>query len=221
MSLRTLARLAMVAAPLSTLLAPTAGAGEATPDPTLSAARDLFLAAERDEDAGRWSEALDKLNRVAQVKLTPGVRYHTALCEEHLGRLVAALNDYKVAAEQARVEKAGDVLRLVDRRVADSAERVPRITIILVPSLPEATVRLDGRPIATGEAVLADPGTHSIDADAPGRRTSVTTVTVEERDATRIQLTLEPDAAPPISTPAIAASSSENHEPAPVHPRAD
>jgi hypothetical protein len=193
-------------------------AGDATSEATLRAARDLFMAAERDEDGGRWGEALEKLGRVAQVKLTPGVRYHTALCEEHLGRLVAALNDYKAAAAEARVERAGDVLRLVDRRVADSTERVPRITIVLVPSVHDATVRLDGQPIATDEAVLADPGTHSIVADAPGRRTSATTITVQEHDVTRVEFTLEPDTPPPVPTPATAVGSVEGREPAPMRP---
>lgn len=221
MSPRALGCVAMTAALLSPLFARSARCGEPTPDAVLSAARDLFLAAEKDEDAGRWSDALDKLQRVAQVKLTPGVRYHTALCEEHLGRLVAALNDYKAAADQARVEKASDVLRLVDRRVVDSAERVPRITIVVVPTLQDATVRLDGRPVAMGAAVLADPGTHSIDADAPGRRTSVTTVTVQEHDATRVEITLDPDAPPPRPTPALGGV--EMHEAAalPRDPPAD
>jgi hypothetical protein len=202
----------MTATLLSPLFTRPVRAGEPTPDATLRAARDLFLAAEKDEDAGRWSDALDKLQRVAEVKLTPGVRYHAALCEEHLGRLVAALNDYKAAADQARVEKASDVLRLVDRRVTDSAERVPRITIVVVPSIPDATVRLDGRLVAAGEAVLADPGTHSIDADAPGRRMSVTTVTVQEHDATRVEITLNPDASLPVPTPASTLASPETHE---------
>jgi hypothetical protein len=206
----------MPAALVWTGFARAAAAGEPASDPTLDAARDLFVAAERDEDAGRWSEALDKLQRVALVRLTPGVRYHTALCEEHLGRLVAALNDYKAAADQARVEKAGDVLRLVDRRVTDSAERVPRITIVLVPSLSGATVLLDGRPVATGEIVLADPGTHSINADAPGRRPSATAITVQEHDATRVEIKLEPDVLPAKPTPATYAGPPETPEPPPT-----
>jgi hypothetical protein len=205
----------MTAALLSPLFPQPARCGEPSPDAALSAARDLFFAAEQDEDAGHWSDALDKLQRVAQVKLTPGIRYHTALCEEHLGRLVAALNDYKAAAEQARVEQANDVLRLVDRRVIDSTERVARITIVVVPPLPDATVRLDGRPVAKGEPVLADPGTHSIDADAPGCRTSVTTVTVQERDATRVEITLDPDVPPAWPTFASASGGVQTHEAAP------
>ncbi len=197
MHFRPLGQLALAAVLLLTLPARVAVAADGPSDAQLTAARDLFLAAEKDEDAQRWSDALEKLRRVAQVKLTPGVRYHTALCEEHLGRLVAALSDYKAAASEARAENASDVLRLVDRRIVDSTERVPRLVIVLVPSLPEATVRLDGEPIAPGVAVPADPGTHTIDATAPGRAASATIVTLQERDATSIEVTLEPAAAPP------------------------
>ncbi len=214
MFLRTPGRLALAALPVFTLIAQTAAAADAPSDAQLSAARDLFVSAEKDEDAQRWSDALEKLQRVAQVKLTPGVQYHTALCEEHLGRLVAALNDYKAAADQARAENANDVLRLVDRRIADSTERVPRIVIVLVPSLPDATVRLDGQPITPGEAVLADPGTHAIDVSAPGRTPPPTLVTVQEHDTTRLEVKLGPTPPPP---PAPAAKvEAPRPEPSPV-----
>src|ERR1700750_421558 len=101
---------ALAAAPARADSAPTAPSAA-----DLKAARDLFIAAEKDEDAQRWADALDKLERVAAVKRTSGVRYHTALCEEHLGRLRAALEDYKGAAAQARDENATDVLRLGDK----------------------------------------------------------------------------------------------------------
>src|SRR5580700_8963565 len=128
---RPLGCLALATFSLSLLPSRAATAADGPTEAQLSAARALFIAAEKDEDAERWSDALEKLQRVAQVKLTPGVRYHIALCEEHLGRLVAALNDYKVAASEAHAENASDVLRLVDKRVADSTERIPHVIIVL------------------------------------------------------------------------------------------
>jgi hypothetical protein len=202
MHFRPMGQLLLATVLLLMLPARVAVAGDGPSDAQLSAARDLFIAAEKDEDAQRWSDALEKLKRVAQVKLTPGVRYHTALCEEHLGRLVAALSDYKAAANEARAENASDVLRLVDRRILDSTERVPRLVIVLVPSLPEATVRLDGEPISPGVAISTDPGTHTVDATAPGHAPSATRVTLQERDATSIEVKLEPAAPPPPPPPA-------------------
>ena len=110
----------------------------------LKAARDLFADAVKDEDAGRWSDALDKLHRVAAFKLTPGIRYHLALCDEHLGHLAAALDAFTAVQAQARTDGARDVLRLVGKHLADLGPRVPRLTIRVLPADTSATVKLDG-----------------------------------------------------------------------------
>jgi hypothetical protein len=214
MFLRLVDRFALAAISLSTLVARPAMAGGAPTAAQLTAARALFMAAEKDEDADRWSDALEKLQRVAQVKLTSGVRYHIALCEEHLGRLVAALADYKAAAAQAHADNAGDVLRLVDRRVTDSAERIPRLIVVLVPSVPDATVRLDGELVDAGTSVAADPGSHALEVQAPGFTPSSTTVTLQERDAARVELKLE-QAPPPPAAPAVVAAVEAHPTPAP------
>ncbi len=214
---QTLGRVARVVVPLSTLLVARIAAAAAPSQAELNAARELFIAAEKDEDAQRWNDALVKLERVAQVKLTSGVRYHTALCEEHLGHLVAALSDYEAAAEQAHAENATDVLRLVDRRIADSTERTPQVVVVVVPSVPDAILLLDGQPIAAGAAIRVDPGTHTIDASASDRQASATTVTVQERDSTRVEVKLEPVTSPSPPPPAAAVDKPQPHPPAQEH----
>jgi hypothetical protein len=207
---------AVALVPSSALAAPT--------DAELSAARQLFLDAEKDEDAARWADALEKLRRVSQVKRTAGVRYHVGLCTEHLGQLATALDEYTAAEGQARVENAKDVLRLVGPRIADVAPRVPRLTIRLAPDVADAVVTLDGAPLpraSLGTAVLVDPGEHRVDATAPGRAPVSEHATLRERDATAIELRLvevppapvatlappaAPEPAPPPAAPAEARS---------------
>ncbi|HEY6461846.1 MAG TPA: hypothetical protein VIY73_16890, partial [Polyangiaceae bacterium] len=92
------------------LLVPMRAAGAEPADSAVRAARQLFVDAERDEDGGRWANALQKMRRVLEVKRTGGVEYHIALCEEHLGQLAAALDDYTAAQGLAREENAQDVL---------------------------------------------------------------------------------------------------------------
>jgi hypothetical protein len=189
-------RLAVAAAiPISLVLAGAASADEATAN-GLSAARELFHEAENDEDAQRWGDALEKLTRVAKVKLTPGVLYHTALCEEHLGHLVAAMRDYKAAASQAHAEGASDVLRLVDKRIVDSTARISHL-VVVVPGAAGAVVRVDGDTITPGVAIEADPGPHTLETDAPGCSRSVTSVTLREGEATSLEVKLEPAIPPP------------------------
>jgi len=182
------------------------------------AARQLFVDAEKDEDGGRWADALVKLRRVSQVKLTAGIHYHVALCEEHLGHLAAALDEYTSAEGQARAEGAVDVLHLVGKRIADLAPRVPRLTIRLAPAAPDATVTLDGAklsPALFGTALPVDPGEHRIDVAAPDRVPTSQSVTMRERDTTTIDLQLAEPPPSPAPTPSAPAPIAE---PAPTPP---
>src|SRR6202012_3888454 len=141
---------------------------------------------------------------------------HTALCEEHLGRLKAALEDYKAAAAQAHDENAADVLRLVDRRLSGASDRVPRLVVVLVPSVPDATILVDGNPVAPGEAVSVDPGEHIVEARAAGRTPAHPTVPVVERPSTSVEFPLEPVPAPPPEVPAPPPPASPIPSPSPA-----
>ncbi|RYE82186.1 MAG: hypothetical protein EOO75_21070, partial [Myxococcales bacterium] len=48
------------------------------------------------EAGGNFTGALAKFNEVAQLRRTPQVVYHIALCQEKLGQLVAALGGYRI-----------------------------------------------------------------------------------------------------------------------------
>jgi hypothetical protein len=85
------------------LLAPTTSRAAEPTKTELAAARDLFARAERDEDGGRWGDALDKLRRASSVKMTPGIRFHIALCEENLGQLVAAPRETRKSSRSSPI----------------------------------------------------------------------------------------------------------------------
>jgi hypothetical protein len=195
------------------------GAPIAAADPVpldLKAARDLFTEAERDEDAGRWPEAEQKLRRVAQVKFSAGVRYHLALCDEREGRLVAALAGFEAARDQARREDARDVSRLVEIQLAELTPRVPRIVIHPSATGADAVVSLDGVALEAGrlgEPLPVDPGEHRIEATSPGRRPATATPTLHERDALVIDLP-PGELLPPTSREEPAAVSKIAHQPA-------
>jgi hypothetical protein len=151
----------------------------------VQAARELFKKAEADEDAGNWSEALDKVKRAMSVKPTPGLRFHVALCEEKLGQLVAALADYTAADQMAREQNNKDVIDAVAEPLKTLRIRVPTLTIE-VPAAEGAQVELDGKPIAQGlygVAMPVEPGTHKVTARATGKRLFSTQVTLHEREA--------------------------------------
>src|SRR6185295_13768157 len=66
----------------------------------LATARSLFNEARAAEERGDWLEALGKLDAVAKVKMTPQVRFHLGLCQEHTMHLVDALNSLERAASE-------------------------------------------------------------------------------------------------------------------------
>jgi len=158
----------------------------ADPTPTeIQAARELFAKAEKDEDAGQWSEALDKLRRAASVKVTPGIRFHIALCEEKLNQLVAALADYVAADQDAHEQNNKDVIEAVADPLRTLRIRVPTLTIT-VPQANGAHVELDGKEIAQGlygAAMPVEPGMHRVQARASGKRPFTTQVQLSEREA--------------------------------------
>jgi len=196
------------------LVAPLARA--APTEVELRAARQLFKDAEKDEDAGRWSDALEKLRRVGRVKLTAGIRYHEALCEEHLGQLSRALDDYTASETQAGVEGAHDVLALVSRRLADLGPRVPRLTIRIVPPTPDGVVTLDGSGLSSSllnVPIPVDPGPHSVEATAKNRTPAHQSVTLRERQTATVELELPEAPASPAT--AAGASTSTAAPPAP------
>jgi hypothetical protein len=187
----TLAAIHLIARPA--LAAPT--------DEAIQAARELFSQAERDEDAEHWQDALDKLKRVSTVKLTAGVSYHLALCEEHLGQLATALTTYLAAQEEAARAGAQDVSRLVGPQLASLAPRVPHLTLQVEPSLQHPVVTLDGEVLASDQpeiTVAINPGQHHVEASAPGHLSSSITVEIREGKVTVLQVTLAPAPAPPI-----------------------
>src|ERR1700690_3395677 len=157
-------------------------------DPTpneIQAARELFSKAEKDEDAGQWSDALEKLRRALSVKATPGLHFHIALCEEKLGQLVAALADYTAADQSAREQNNKDAADAVAEPLRTLRIRVPTLTIDVPPAM-NALVELDGKAIAAGLygiAMPVEPGLHQVRARANGKHAFTTQVQLKEREA--------------------------------------
>ena len=60
--------------------------------------------------------------------MTPRVRYHIAMCEEKLGKLVAALGGYELAKSEA--ETVGpDFQAEVDGAIEALRQKIPMLTI--------------------------------------------------------------------------------------------
>jgi len=161
-------------------------------------AREQFSQALSLQTGGDWAGALALLKEVAAVKPTPQVRFNIAICEERLGRLVAALGDYELAASDAQAEKSDQVGQEVESRLEALKARVPRVVVQRGDGADSATISLDG--VSLGDSVLnvplpADPGPHVIEAKALGFRPFKQSFRVAEQQTATILVKLEPEPA--------------------------
>src|SRR5450755_2895282 len=157
-------------------------------------AREQFSQALSLQTGGDWAGALALLKEVAAVKPTPQVRFNIAICEERLGRLVAALGDYELAASDAQAEKSDQVRQEVDSRLESLKARVPRIVVERGENADSATISLDG--VSLGDSVLnvplpADPGPHVVEATTIGFLPFKQSFRVAEQQTATIQVKLD------------------------------
>jgi hypothetical protein len=215
MKIRRLHRLSAIVVAAALALSTRARADDVH-DQNLIAARELFTQATQDEADKHWAAALEKLQKVFAIKPTAGVRFHIANCEEGLGQLAKALDDYTRAATQAQSENAVDVLKIAPDKIADLRARVPWLTLVVPDDVKDtAQVKLDGAPIAPalwGTQMPVDPGDHRVEASARGRAGFSTVITLAVRNVKVLSINLAP-ATPPKATevttsPAIAPGAS-------------
>lgn len=173
----------------------------------LEVARDRFKEGVALEDAGDYRAARAKFEQVAEVKTSPQVLYHLALCDENLGHLVAAEARYEKAIADA--EAAGSVAA----SVADTARtrlealrpRIPRLRIAIAGELREGdVVAVDGEERGDWqEQAKIDPGRHVVTVERDGATVAEAVVQVTEGTKASARLTLDADVprAPPTPPP--------------------
>jgi hypothetical protein len=166
----------------------------------LKRAREQFGQALALQTAGDWAGALALLKEVAAVKSTPQVRFNMALCEEKLGKLVAALGDYELAAADARAEKADQVAEEVEGRLESLRQRIPKLTVKRGAGAEAASISVDG--VSVGDQVVGtpmptDPGPHTVEATAPGFKLFRQSVRLAEQQSETMEVVLEAEPVPP------------------------
>ena len=174
----------------------------------LAAARQLFKEGLRLERRKQWNQALAKFERVAKVKLTPQVRFHTALCQEHLGRLVEAINGFELAEQEAR--QAGPKARQVEanapKRAAALRDRIGFVHITITGTIRTSKILLDGKPVSEGlidTDIPVDPGTHTIAVDTDHETVFEQDVTIKAQQVEAIELPIDDPEPPPEPPPGV------------------
>jgi hypothetical protein len=147
-----------------------------------AAAESLFQEARKLIDAKRYSEACPKL--VASHKLAPavGTLLNLADCYERAGQLASAWARFHEAIALAQRLGRPDREKTAKERADKLEPRLIKLTIV-APE-PGLEVKLDGNvldPAVLGAPLPVDPGKHTIDATAKGKKSFNTTIDVSER----------------------------------------
>ena len=130
----------------------------------------LFEEGRRLMEAKNFAAACPKLE--ASQKLDPGAGtlLNLAACYEGNGQLASAWVTYKDAAAAAQ-GRHPDWADQANAKADELKPKLSHLTVVVLQSVPGLEVKRDGNVIAEGvlgAAMPVDPGTHTIDASAPG-----------------------------------------------------
>lgn len=154
-------------------------------------ARKLFAAALKDQEAGRYAEALRKLTRVQGVRDTSPVRYQLARTYEGLGRVAKARELYLRATDGTQASSSEDAT--VEAAARESAVRLAtKVGHVGVdgPAIygDERLTAVDDDPWAGGGLREVDPGAHVLRVESDGGKTRTVPFTVAANSTVAVRL---------------------------------
>lgn len=164
---------------------------EAQTPEQLEQARTLFREGLALSAASNFAAALAKFQAVAQVKMTAQVAFNIAECQERLGKLVAALGNYRLALQSATETGASEVVREAPGRITSLEERIPKLTIERGARAEAAVIALDGVEIGAaqiGVPIPVDPGPHAVTALVGGKEVARETITLDEAASESVRI---------------------------------
>lgn len=150
----------------------------------LKQARELFQEAYKDEQEGRFAEALEKFRRVGQVKESASVRYRIAAVLEAMKRYREARDAYRALAamKESLPEKDQPIAESAAVRAVEIDKKTPKLVVEIAGQSPpsDARVTVDGVPVPTGRPIDQDPGEHVVQATATGMKPFESRVTLPD-----------------------------------------
>jgi hypothetical protein len=166
-------------------VARSAGAQPASPN-TEVAAESLFEDARTLVAAGKYAEACPKFADSERLGPSVATLLNLANCWEKLGRTASAWATFREAASAANAAGRKEYLSTALRRADALAPKLARLTLTVPQPVPGLQVKRDGVAVDAAEwgaAIPVDPGAHSIEASAPGRKPWTISVEVAQDGA--------------------------------------
>lgn len=191
-----------------------AGLARAQSNADLAAADAAFNEALQLMDAGDFAQACPKLEQSQKLAPASGTLLNLGDCYEQLARLPSAFRSFSKAAALAHETGKPERERVARQRADALRGRIALLTVVAPKSRPAGLeISVDGVSIPSSDwssPYAVDPGTHTLDATAPGRepfRTTLPTVTGNTALTVEIpELRLLATSAPPKPEPARSTS---------------
>jgi hypothetical protein len=159
-----------------------------------------------------YAAACPKFAEAARLDPSSGVQLALGLCLEGQGKTASAWGAYVTAASLARRDGRKDRERAADQHASALEPKLPHVTIeVAAPTaaLAGLVVREDGVLIgsAAWSSAPIDPGAHTIDAAAPGKKPFAATFAIDPGEKKSVSVPALEDA------PAASASASAQASP--------
>ena len=204
-----------VLAPLVLALAAAAtwpSSARAQSDQDKGVATVLFDEAKALLAAGKVGEACRKLEESRRLDPLPGTILNLASCHEREGLTASAMAGFREARAMAERDHRDDRVAFAEEHMKALEPRLSMLVIVVGPDAdrPELSVTRDGIALgraAWGTRIPVDPGTHVIEASAPGKAKRRVEIRVgPDGDVQKATLpALEDEAPPPPVVPPPAA----------------
>ena len=120
------------------------------------------------DQAGHLDECIEKDKAALKLEEMPRTRLHLASCESRNAKLVDALKDAQKALEIGIQKRDAGVMKVARTRVKELLERIPHVTFVPPPNVPDLAVKFDDRPVpneALTKKFSVDPGKHKVVAE--------------------------------------------------------
>jgi hypothetical protein len=174
---------------------------------------------------GKVSEACPKFAESYRLDPATGTLLNLAACHESEHKIATAWLEYSEGLNLARRDRRDDRIRFAQEHLAALEPKLSHLTIVVArgADVAELEIEVDRVPIrraAWGVPAPLDPGDHTIEARAKGRKPWSKQVTLA-RESTNVTVTippleLEPVAEPNVPTPDAALRPPVSESPRPV-----
>lgn len=163
------------------LLATPALGAEPRTDP--AAAESLFEEGRKLLDSGKVAEACAKFEASNRMDPAVGTLLNLGDCNERRGRLASAWGNYRAAQSLALTRNDSNRADFAKKKGDAIQPKLSSLTIVVVQSEPGLKISRDGTEVndgAWGTPMPVDPGSHTIEARAPGKKSVTLKITVPE-----------------------------------------